>query len=126
MELDAFTCHLGSEQGRLVAPDGTITYVLGSSSPGRVYELMPGDYAEIVQSADLTATSLIRVSAVLAVPKPLPVGSAWEVSLVVDGSKIARTRTGAGRRRSISDLAANVSKLTGMHEVGLRLEWVVA
>ena len=34
MELDAFTCRLGAGQGRLVAADGTVSFVLGDVEPG--------------------------------------------------------------------------------------------
>jgi len=44
------------------------------------------------------------------------------VSIIVDGVKAARATCRAGRKRLLTDLAANVSKLTGLHEVGVRLE----
>jgi hypothetical protein len=46
--------------------------------------------------------------------------------VIVDGAKRARATCAAGRTRSISDLAANVSKLAGSHVVGVRLELVAA
>ena len=125
MEFDAFTCRLGVEQGRLVQSDGSVSFVLGARSAGRVFELASGDYAEIAQSADLSGTSLIRANMRISVPNSLPVGLAWEVSLLVDGTKRAKTRCVAGRSRAITDLAMNVSKLSGVHEVALRLELVV-
>ena len=54
----------------------------------------------------------------------VPAGLAWEASVVVDGVKRSRMTCAPGRTRSITDLAANVSKLTGTHDVGVRLELV--
>jgi len=56
------------------------------------------------------------------VPPGLPESFAWETSLIVDGAKHARATCAAGREREITDLAANVSKLAGTHEIGVRLE----
>ena len=56
--------------------------------------------------------------------KPGP-GLAWEASITVDGIKAARATCPAGRERVLSDLAASVSKVTGVHQVGVRLELVV-
>jgi hypothetical protein len=44
----------------------------------------------------------------------------------VDGVKLASTTCGAGRARELTDLAANVSKLAGDHEVAIRLTLVGA
>jgi hypothetical protein len=54
----------------------------------------------------------------------MPPGLVWEASVVVDGQKRARLRCEAGRCRAVRDLAANVSKLSGLHQVGVRLELV--
>ena len=61
----------------------------------------------------------------LRVPAGLVAGLAWEVSITVDGAKAARATCPAGRERVLTDLAANVSKLSGTHQVGVRLELVV-
>ena len=60
------------------------------------------------------------------VPAGTPAGLAWEASLVVDGTALARMRAKPGRERLVTDLAANVSKLSGVHTVGVRLELVTA
>jgi hypothetical protein len=62
----------------------------------------------------------------LRVPASLPAGFAWEASIVIDGFKMARARATAkpGRTRTLTDLAANISKLSGVHQVGVRLELV--
>jgi hypothetical protein len=126
MDLDAFTSRLGDGQGRVVAPDGSISFVLGDVEPGRLFELVAGDHVEVMQTTDLTGVALVRALVTLRVPKSVPAGLAWEASVIVDGVKRARATCAAGRTRSITDLVANVSKLAGSHEVGVRLELVAA
>jgi len=125
MALDAFSSRMGSSQGRLVgAAPGDYAFVLGEAEAGWSYDLTAGDCAEVVQTADLTGATLVRVRLSLTVPKEVPAGLAWEASIVVDGVKRARASCRPGRQRTLTDLAANVSKLTGAHEVGVRLELV--
>ena len=131
MELDAFTSRLGNGQGRLqpqgaIAPSGDHVFVLGDDEPGRFFELDAGDLAEVIQDTDLTSVDLVRAWLRLRVPSSLPPGLAWEVSIVIDGTKQARATCLPGRERQIEDLVANVSKLAGLHQVGVRLELVVA
>jgi len=123
--LDAFTARLGIDQGRLVRPDGTIAFVLGSLAPGYESELAVGDYAEVVQLADLTNVDLVRVEASLAVGD-VPDGVAWELSLRLDGAPQASVRARPNRTHRTRDLAANVSSLGGTHEIAVRLELVVS
>ena len=127
MELDAFTSRLGLGQGRIVSANATPgsgdhVFVLGEDEPGRFFELAPGDHAEVVQDTDLTGITLVRTHLRLHVPSNLLETLVWEVSIIVDGVKAARATCRAGRKRLLTDLAANVSKLTGLHEVGVRLE----
>lgn len=129
MELDAFTSRLGLGQGRIApvnaAPaSGDHLFVLGEDELGRFFDLAPGDHAEVVQDTDLTDVALVRANLRLRVPTSLPTTHGWEASIVVDGVKVARATCRAGRERLLTDLAANVSKLTGLHEVGVRLELV--
>jgi len=131
MELDAFTARLGLGQGRIAPSNagpasGDYVFVLGEDEPGRVFELAPGDRAEVVQDTELTGVDLVRAHLELRVPSSLPAGLAWEASIVVDGTKRARATCPAGRERRITDLGANVSKLSGVHQVGVRLELVEA
>lgn len=125
-ELDAFRTNLGVTQGRVEVAPGELRFVLGDLKPGRLFDLATGDFAEIVQTTDITGVTLVRARLTLRVPAGLPAGSAWEASIVVDGAKLARTTCESGRMRTVSDLAANVSKLTGAHEVAVRLELVSA
>lgn len=126
MELDAFTSRLGDGQGLVVAPDGEVRFVLGDAESGRFFDLVVGDRIEVTQSTDLSGVALVRAIVDLRVPQSVPPGLAWEASVVVDGVKYARTTCAPGRTRSITDLAANVSKLSGTHDVGVRLELVAA
>jgi hypothetical protein len=120
MELTAFTSRLGEGQGRL----GPGVFVLGDDEPGRTFELVHGDHVEVTQVVDLTGVTLVRTSMKVRTPKRIPPGFAWEVSIAVDGAKHASVTLRAGSERSLDDLAANVSKLTGQHTVGVRLELV--
>ena len=123
-ELDAFRTNLGVTQGRVEVAPGELRFVLGDLEPGRRFDLAIGDFAEVVQATDLTDVTLVRARLTLRAPDGLPAGSAWEASILIDGAKLARTTCESGRSRTITDLAANVSKLTGAHEVGVRLELV--
>ncbi|MBL9037322.1 MAG: hypothetical protein JNG84_02300 [Archangium sp.] len=120
MELTAFTSRLGEGQGRL----GPGVFVLGDDETGRTFELGHGDRVEVAQVVDLTGVTLVRTSMKVRAPKLMPPGLAWEVSIVVDGVKHASFPLRAGSERTLDDLAANVSKLTGHHTVGVRLELV--
>jgi len=129
MTLTAFDCRLGLGQGRLrrqaPAPgSGDYVFVIGDDEPGRRYDLAPGDLGEVAQPVDLTGADLVRVLLHLRVPDAMPAGFAWEVSITIDGTKAARATCRAGRERTLTDLAANVSKLAGVHQVGVRLQLV--
>ena len=131
MELDAFSSRLGFSQGRInpksaVPVTGKWAFVLGEDEPGRFFNLTPGDYAQVIQDADLTGIDLVGVNLNLRVPANLPSGFIWEASIIVDGVKLARATAKPGRTRIITDLAANVSKLSEIHQIGIRLELAVA
>lgn len=123
MSFDAFTARLGEQQGRVVAPDGSVVFVLGEFDAGRFARLLPGDRVEVVQPLDVTGIALVRATLTLQA-RSLPPDRVWEASVLVDGVKRAATRCGAWRTRRTADLAANVSKLNGLHDVGVRLELV--
>ncbi|MFH0899615.1 MAG: hypothetical protein V2A73_03175 [Pseudomonadota bacterium] len=129
MELDAFRSRLGLGQGRIIpasapAASGEHVFVLGDDGPGRWFELTPGDHAGVVQDVDLTGVDLVRAGLRLRVPADVPDGLAWEAAIVVDGTKLASMIGRPGKDRQIADLAANVSKLVGIHTIGVRLELV--
>jgi hypothetical protein len=122
MELDAFTRRLGDGQGHVVGADGSVSFVLGEVEPGWTAELSLGDHAQVTQDLDVTGVALVRAIVTLRVPASLPADLAWEVSVFVDGVKRVAIRCTAGRTKRAADLAANVSKLSGVHSVGVRLE----
>jgi hypothetical protein len=129
MELDAFTSRLGLGQGRvqpvMVPPGGgDWAFVLGEDEASRFFELTEGDHADVVQDTDLTGVAFVRAHVALRVPAGLPVTLAWEASIIVDGAKLATFTAKPGRLRTFTDLAANVSKLSGLHQIGVRLELV--
>jgi hypothetical protein len=125
--LTAFTSRLGLGQGRLrtsKASPGEYAFVLGDVEPGHYFQLAPGDYSSVTQAVDVTGINLVRVLLRLKVPASIPADLAWEASVTVDGVKKARMTALPGREHLVTDLAANVSKLTGVHLVGVRLELV--
>ena len=129
MDLTAFESRLGLGQGRIrpagIAPvTGEHVFVLGEDEPGRFFDLAAGDHAEVLQEVDLSGVDLVRTHLHMRVPASLPTNLAWEASILVDGRKLASATCLPGRQRTIDDLAANVSKLSGLHVVGVRLELV--
>jgi hypothetical protein len=121
---DAFSARLGLSQGRIEEETEDHVFVLGDIEPGYFHDLEPGDRAEVVQETDLTDIHLVRTGLKMSVPENLPSSLTWEVSIIVDGTKRARATCPSGRAREITDLAANVSKMSGVHSVGVRLQLV--
>jgi hypothetical protein len=127
MALTAFSSRFGQSQGRLPEPgaaEGNFVFVLGDFDGGHYAELNPGDYAKVTQTTDLTGISLLRVALDLGIPKSTPTGFGWRAVLLVDGVVYGATSAASGRVRAITDLAANVSKLDGLHEIAVRLELI--
>ncbi len=122
MELNAFNARLGMSQGHMQDDDANV-FVLGDDNPGYFHEIEPGDHADVVQETDLTDVDFIRAEVAFRVPEgSLPSDYFWTVAIVLDGTTYCRATCLPGRERRITDLAANVSKMTGMHWVGVRLE----
>ncbi len=122
MALDFFSYKLGISQGRMETPDGEdYVFILGDAERGDYGYFKQGDYAEIVQETDLTDLDFVRTEVVIDVPDEIPDTYYWEVAIVVDSIIHSSVLCDAGRVRRITDLAANVSKMTGVHEVGVRL-----
>lgn len=129
MARTAFNARLGTSQGRvdalavdgMPAPSGDYVFVLGDAEASRFHELASGDHAEVRQSVDLTAADFVRAQLRLRVPESTPPGWRWVASIRVDGNPLAQATCAAGRERVLTDLAANVSKLAGVHEVAMRL-----
>jgi len=129
MARTAFDARLGDSQGRLdalaaggaPAPAGDYVFVLGDAESGRFHELAAGDHAEVRQAVDLTEADFVRAQLRLRVPASTPPGWRWVASICVNGAPVAQATCRAGRQRTLTDLAANVSKLTGVHDVAVRL-----
>ena len=129
MGFTAFNIDLGRTQGRL-RPEGfpPVTgehaFVLGSDAPGHRHLLNPGDRAELAQDVDCTGIDFIRVRLRLRTPATMPAGLYWQASVRVDGAMHSSMTLNAGWTRDRADMAANVSKLSGIHQVAFRLELV--
>lgn len=126
MALTAWDRELGTTQGRIAPegfapPEGTFAFVLGRDLPGLAQSLNVGDFVEVRQSADFGDAKIVRLRARMRPPASVPAGVAWEASLRIDGAEHARSLLVPGRVRDRIDLAANVSKLTGDHELTFRL-----
>lgn len=129
MARTAFNARLGTSQGRLEAvavdrtpaPSGDYVFVLGDTEAGHFHELAGGDHVEVRQEVDLTEADLVRIQLRLRVPESTPTGWRWVASIRVDGSPLAQATCAPGRERMLTDLAANVSKFAGVHDVALRL-----
>jgi len=122
MELDAFRSRLGVSQGRIQKDneDGFV-FVLGDIEPGYRHEMSLGDHAAVVQDVDVTDVDLVRTEVILRIPDDMPANYYWKVAVIVDGIEHGWTLCFAGRTRTITDLAANVSKMSGMHQVGVQM-----
>lgn len=129
MALTAWNRELGTTQGRVApttfrAPEGAFAFVLGHELPGILQRLAIGDFVEVQQLADFGAARLVRFRARLRPPASVPAGIGWLASIRIDGARRASALLVPGRTRDRVDLAANVSKLVGDHELGFRLEVV--
>ena len=129
MALAAWNRELGTTQGRIspvgfAPPQGEFVFVLGRDLPGLRQKLDVGDFVEVRQTADFGDAKLVRFRSRMRPPESIPAGLAWKASLRVDGAERASALLAPGRTRDRVDLAANVSKLTGDHELAFRLELV--
>jgi hypothetical protein len=127
--LTAWNRELGTTQGRVdpqgfTPPQGEFVFVLGRDLPGLQQRLEVGDFVEVKQTASFGDTKLVRLRARMRPPASVPAGVAWKASLRIDGGERVSTLLVPGRTRERVDLATNVSKLAGDHELGFRLELV--
>lgn len=116
----------GSELAEIVAaPEGDHVFVLGYQLPGLFHRFSLGDFAQIEQTEDFGSTNIVRVVAIVRSTDAMPGGLAWQFSLMIDGAEYVSRILEAGRGRRLVDMAANVSKLVGNHDLGFRIELVV-
>lgn len=129
MAFTPFDAAIGTRQGRLEPvgfepTSGDFAFALGSDVPGHLHDFDIGDFSEVRQSVDLTSENFVRARIRLRNADVVPAGVNWEASITIGGTKKASMLLPLGRERDRADMAANVSKLTGLHTVGLRLELV--
>jgi hypothetical protein len=124
--MDVFSFELGQTQGRIEptlidAPAGDWVCVLGSELPGRWARLAVGDYVRLAQTGSLTGFDTLRFSLTL-LPRTPPAGAYWWFSFEVGGSEIRGLRLPEDWMRSLIDVGANVTALSGDHEIAFQLE----
>lgn len=128
--LTGFNLGLGVDQGRIepdnyTPPEGDFVFVLGSDIAGQFLDFEVGDYVEAKQTADFDTTTIARVTVRTRAPETMPAGLGWKFSLRIDGSEraseILEPDDDFVRDR---EFAANVSQLSGDHELSVRLELV--
>lgn len=129
MALTAWNRELGTTQGRIAPaaftpPEGLHAFVLGRDLAGLAQRLNVGDFVEVKQTADFGDAKIVRFRARMRPPMSVPAGMAWRASIRIDGADRASTLLVPGRTRDRVDLAANVSKLSGNHELAFRLALV--
>ena len=129
MALTAWNRELGTTQGRIAPeaftpPEGTFAFVLGRDLPGLAQRLNVGDFVEVKQTADFGDAKIVRFRARMRPPASVPAGAGWRASIHIDGAERAGALLVPGRTRDRVDLAANVSKLSGNHELAFRLALV--
>jgi hypothetical protein len=127
--LTAWNRELGTTQGRIAPaaftpPEGTFAFVLGRDLPSLAQKLNVGDFVEVKQTADFGDAKMVRFRARMRPPASVPAGVGWRASIRIDGTERAGTVLIPGRTRDRVDLAANVSKLSGDHELAFRLALV--
>jgi hypothetical protein len=118
--MDAFTARLGVSEGRIERVPGDVVFALGDVVAGWTAGVAAGDFVEVAQTADLTGVAVVRVTGTLRAPA----AGRWRASLRVGGFDVAVLDAWAGRSRPISDLAANVSGLSGHAEIAVRLSFL--
>ena len=128
--LTAFNVALGTEQGRIqpvnyTAPEGSFVFVLGSDIPGRFHDLEVGDFVEAKQTADFDTTTICRATVRVRSAVTMPSGLGWKLAMQIDGSeRVSRIIEPDDDLVRDYEFAANVSQLSGDHEVAFRLELV--
>lgn len=126
MSLTVWNRAMGTLQGRLVPrgfvpPEGSFAFVLGCDLPGFTGRVEVGDFVEVRQQASFGEAKLLRLRAQLRPPTTVPAGILWRFAIRIDGVERVAAMLMPGRTRDRLDLAVNVSKLTGEHELALRL-----
>jgi hypothetical protein len=127
--LNPFDKDLGVHQGRIVrtdAPEGTHVYELGHALLQDV-NVDVGDYHQVTQTFVLEPQSkLLKASIVIVTPAVLPVGSAWELSIRLNGDVYLQRRLRPSKRTIVlSDVRISLFDASGgSNTIAFRLELV--
>ncbi len=127
MATTLFQRDLGRTQGRIepaaFAPvEGAFAFVLGSDAPGVFGRFMPGDFAEVAQTVDLTGMSFIRFAAALRGPSVAPAHGAWRFAVLLDGVEQYGELLPIGRLQTRFDRVIDVSSRSGVADLSFRME----
>jgi len=116
----------GFGQLRVDADDGVgvsvPTLILGHASEDFIVEpgqIDAGDYIEASQEIDLTCVGYITIASIEIRGSD---AAEFVFSICIDGSPAFSADIAAGASRTLRDWWTNVSKLSGLHTVALRLE----
>lgn len=124
-EATPFDYAMGVNQGRKAPGEGTpphgdYIFCLGIDGESPSFEFGDEDYGEVYQDIDVSAVVLVRGILRLK-KKPVEQDVRWWFAFTVDGVEVTRrTYVEPKRTRTRNDLAANVSKLEGIHRIGFR------
>ncbi len=129
-DLDAFSCDLGRDAGRLSfdetetpIPDGDFLFCLGHDKPGFFAYMRSGDSATIAQTGDFDGINAVTFrprTRPPAVPPPETYG--WVASILIDGLVVSSRDVSGILPEDWSTWTLDVSKLSaGGHEIAFRL-----
>lgn len=115
-----FESALREHQGRLVQNDGRAVLVLGAAVSTLRGRVAIGDWVEVAQDLDCTGIDLVRLAGVVRVSHDAPLGANWVLSIRTPFERLTEWPLRPGTRR-LDDVAANVSRLVGVHRIAVRL-----
>jgi hypothetical protein len=107
-----------------IAPSGRFVFVLGHETAGHAYALRNGDKVVVSQVTDLTGIKFLKPTVRIRGAASMPDGLEWQFALQIDGADVARRSLLAGVDVTLLDVVANVSVLSGNHDVVFSLELV--
>ena len=127
MALTYFFLRPGELHGRIsptgwIAPSGEKVLGLGSDRPGLFERLNTGDMVEWTNNVQLAGAQYVRARVAIRPPADMPAGTAWQLSMRIDGQYSVWT-TRISRERDLFDIALNTGGFAGaFHTIGVRLQ----